>query len=171
MVATSTSTATIVEHNIPPARGWQDPSITHAWCIVFGTRALSWRALRHFVLCRLRALELNLGLFVGRVPSKDNIADDPSRERYCLLRRMGAIEVKPFLHPSFVKAQAWESLSVVMRRKDGETALPVLVRENGKPVECSTCGRLGHYHTQCLGASASLQELRAHLQGQLAAVR
>ena len=116
MVATSMSTATTVERNTLQARGWQDPLIALAWYTASGTYNLLVRLVCYAVSCRLRALELNLGLFVGRVPTKDNIADDPSRERYGLLQRMGAIEIKPFLHPSFVASQAWVSLSVVMRR-------------------------------------------------------
>lgn len=35
------------------------------------------------------ALELGTALYIKRVPTKDNLADDPSRERYGLLQRMG----------------------------------------------------------------------------------
>ena len=35
------------------------------------------------------ALELGTALYIKRVPTKDNLSDDPSRERYGLLRKMG----------------------------------------------------------------------------------
>jgi len=34
-------------------------------------------------------MELGAALYIKRVPTKDNLADDPSRERYGLLRHMG----------------------------------------------------------------------------------
>ena len=34
-------------------------------------------------------MELGLQMFIERVPTKENISDDPSRERYSLLKYMG----------------------------------------------------------------------------------
>ena len=61
-------------------------------------------------------LRLEAGMFVKRVASKENLADDPSRERYALLRRMReqgntVLAVPPRLDPVFEDAQAWKSLS------------------------------------------------------------
>jgi len=64
----------------------------------------------------LRAAELGTGLYVGRVPTKDNISDDPSRERYTLLNGIGAIRLEPWLHPTFEAAQTWKALSLVQRQ-------------------------------------------------------
>ena len=36
------------------------------------------------------ALDLEAALYIKRVPTKENLADDPSRERYGLLQRMQA---------------------------------------------------------------------------------
>ena len=60
----------------------------------------------------MRALVLRMALFVSRVPTHDNISDDPSRERYVLLDRIGATRVRPFLHPHFTRPDAWESVSL-----------------------------------------------------------
>ena len=66
--------------------------------------------------CRTLALELNAALYVDRVPSKNNIADDPSREKYDLLHRMGAIRAVPYLHTRFLHPKRWESLRLVATR-------------------------------------------------------
>ena len=63
-----------------------------------------------------RAIELNMHMYVGRVPTKDNISDDPSRERYVLLDRVKAIRLAPWLHPTFASAQSWAALSLVQRQ-------------------------------------------------------
>ena len=47
-----------------------------------------------------------------RVPTEANIADDPSRERYELLEKLGAIRRQATLEPAFVNAQCWEHLSL-----------------------------------------------------------
>ena len=41
------------------------------------------------LLPRTLALELGLDMHIKRVPTKENISDDPSRERYSLLQRLG----------------------------------------------------------------------------------
>ena len=56
------------------------------------------------------------GLYVSRVPTKDNISDDPSRERYVLLESIGAVWMNAWLHPTFESAQAWSALSLVQRQ-------------------------------------------------------
>jgi hypothetical protein len=38
---------------------------------------------------RSLALELGIDMCIKRVPTKENISDDPSRERYGLLQRLG----------------------------------------------------------------------------------
>ena len=58
------------------------------------------------------ALELKCGLFVSRVASKENIADDPSREGYSLVEKMGAKYVRPMIHKRFEDAQGWDALSL-----------------------------------------------------------
>ena len=61
---------------------------------------------------RTLAIELGIGIYVDRVSSKDNIADDPSRERYQLLKEIGAKPLCPKIHRRFLDAQSWESLSI-----------------------------------------------------------
>ena len=52
-----------------------------------------------FACVRTMAWDIDAALYIKRVPTKDNLADDPSRERYDLLERM---EVRPlFLHISY----------------------------------------------------------------------
>ena len=65
---------------------------------------------------RLRAVELRLALHVHRVPSSENVADDPSRESYTLLQGMEAKRWPPRLSQQFREAKAWESLSIVARQ-------------------------------------------------------
>ena len=71
------------------------------------------------------------GMWVSRVSSKENIADDPSRcvapknprlefvfvsgchrEDYEILHRIKAMRVEPFLDKEFYMAKAWEPLSI-----------------------------------------------------------
>ena len=44
------------------------------------------------------AIELGAAIFIKRVASKENLADDPSRERYALLREMGVTKCFHNLH-------------------------------------------------------------------------
>ncbi len=61
-----------------------------------------------------RALLLGMHMVVDRVPSKVNLADDPSRERYGLLQQYpNCVRVRPWLHPMFTRPRAWESLATV----------------------------------------------------------
>ena len=62
---------------------------------------------------RKHALIRRMGLYVKRVPSKDNISDDPGRERYNLMQRIGAQFVEPVLKPMYRHAQAWEALTLL----------------------------------------------------------
>ena len=65
--------------------------------------------------CRLKALEWGIGMHVSRVPSKENLADDPSREKYDLLRGLSATWREPHLCPAFVAPQTWEALSIMCK--------------------------------------------------------
>ena len=62
--------------------------------------------------CRMHTLRLKAGLFVSRVPTKENLADDPSREKYDLLERMGVMRCEPRLDAAYVAPQAWAALSL-----------------------------------------------------------
>ena len=48
---------------------------------------------------------------VMRVPTDDNLADEPSREYYDTLRKLEASQVAPLLDDSFKAPQTWQSLS------------------------------------------------------------
>ena len=53
-----------------------------------------------FACVRTMAWDIDAALYIKRVPTKDNLADDPSRERYDLLEK---IEVRPpFLYISYL---------------------------------------------------------------------
>ena len=60
-----------------------------------------------------RLAELNVEMWVERVPTKENLADEPSRERYALLEYMGARSIEPVLDDVFLEAQTWRALSVI----------------------------------------------------------
>ena len=76
---------------------------------------------------RTLALEIGCSMYIKRVPTKENISDDPSRERYGLLGKMGvgctaqpaerihclppkAHYVDARLEERFHNAQSWDSL-------------------------------------------------------------
>ena len=86
------------------------------------------------------AWDIDAALYIKRVPTKDNLADDPSRERYDLLERMevrppfytflisqAAIDGKTFVAQAekveaiiderFDNAQAWSSLNATAHRQ------------------------------------------------------
>ena len=56
------------------------------------------------------ALKLECGLWIERVPSKSNISDDPSREVYDLMKRLGATFVPPRLAKVFYEPESWMAL-------------------------------------------------------------
>ena len=58
--------------------------------------------------------EMSCEMFVVRVPTKENLADDPSRERYVLIDGMRGHRVEATLDPRFLDAKAWESLRVAL---------------------------------------------------------
>ena len=88
------------------------------------------------VFARTKILEMDANIYVVRVASKENIADDPSRERYNLLNLMeagltcsrrlfpplcspwlGQAEaVEAQLEARFHDAQAWKSLGVTAHK-------------------------------------------------------
>lgn len=56
---------------------------------------------------------MQMGLYVQRVASKDNLSDDPSREQYALMQRIGARYTEPCLHEMYEQAQSWAALSLL----------------------------------------------------------
>ena len=51
---------------------------------------------------------------MNRVPTKENLADLPSRESYqLLLQKLKAVRDEPILEAVFSEADAWKSLSIV----------------------------------------------------------
>ena len=86
------------------------------------------------------AWDIDAALYIKRVPTKDNLADDPSRERYDLLERMEvrppfftfltlhaaiagkafvaqAEKVEAIIDERFDNAQAWSSLNATAHRQ------------------------------------------------------
>ena len=72
------------------AREWDHNQVVHSICV----KAASIR-------CHLR---------VDRVPTKDNIADLPSREEYRLLHAMETVFVEPKLDETFWTEAAWDTV-------------------------------------------------------------
>ena len=60
----------------------------------------------------LRAAQLGVELVVKRVPTKDNIADLPSRGEFALLKWMRAARQKAWLDDMFLDVACWKSLSL-----------------------------------------------------------
>ena len=58
----------------------------------------------------LRAAQLRIEMYVKRVPTKDNIADLPSRGEFGLLKWMGASQKT--VDSMFMHSASWESLSL-----------------------------------------------------------
>ena len=61
-----------------------------------------------------KAVQMRTQVHVERVPSKENIADLPSREEYQLMQTMGIQRVPAQLSDAFHEPQAWSSLSLVL---------------------------------------------------------
>jgi hypothetical protein len=60
----------------------------------------------------LLAARGGFGMYIYRVPTKDNIADSPSREEYTLLEAMGADWRRPWLPNAFWQPASWEAVAV-----------------------------------------------------------
>jgi len=58
------------------------------------------------------ALVARMQLWVQRVPSADNIADSPSRRRYCLLKAIGAKKRMAKFHEIYSSPESWKCLLV-----------------------------------------------------------
>jgi len=113
---------------------WSDNSGAEAT-----TRKATAKAFDHLCLVHgiwLRAAELRTEIFVKRVPTKVNVADDPSRERcshsrvhaciyvlvcafvrYSLINqiagKIASEKTVPRLDDVFLQAQTWEALSIL----------------------------------------------------------
>ena len=51
-------------------------------------------------------------MVIDRVPTKENIADLPSRGSYHLLKKIGAVAVKAKMDTAFYEPTAWEALTL-----------------------------------------------------------
>jgi len=59
-----------------------------------------------------KAAQLGIEMVIDRAPSKDNLADLPSREEYSLMHKIGAQNVEARMHPDFCSPTAWEALKL-----------------------------------------------------------
>ena len=59
-----------------------------------------------------KAAEIGARIWVERVPTKDNIADDPSREDYGLLDKLKAVRVAPVLDEACKQPGAREARGI-----------------------------------------------------------
>jgi hypothetical protein len=60
----------------------------------------------------LMAARGGYGLWVERVPTKENLADLPSREEYALLQQMGSVKATPQLDKAFWQPDKWETVAL-----------------------------------------------------------
>ena len=105
------------------SRAWDHSCIAHCiWFVIFIHMLFSHVFLRS---SRSKALQLQMGLWISRVPSKDNISDDPSRECYSLLKKLNAVWVAPKLCDIFKQPQSCCSLSMASDALHAEAASAV----------------------------------------------
>ena len=92
------------------AKAFDHSCLVHGiWCpVLVRVLLVSQRTLFRI---RLYAMQLQSGLWVSRVASRENISDDPSRESYEILERMKAKRMEPKLSKLFIKPRTWESIS------------------------------------------------------------
>ena len=64
----------------------------------------------------LLAAKNNVGLWINRVPTDDNIADEPSRCEYRLIEALGAKWHAPVLAQHFWRPNTWESVALCKHR-------------------------------------------------------
>ena len=105
------------------AKSWVHTCIVHSIWYEDCLAAFPMMLLLCARACRLRALELEMGLWISRVPSEDNIADDPSREEYEVLRALKAVRIEPRMHPKFLEFKAWDVIS--LRSESPMASIPV----------------------------------------------
>ena len=91
------------------------------------------------MFARTLALKLQIGLYVSRVPSKDNLSDDPSRERYTLMKALKAERIDPVIHKMFKQAQTWEALQLCCLHVAKKPKLGIKI-EDDEPVDLATGG-------------------------------
>ena len=84
-----------------------------------GSPALATEIRHQTALLQARVFspEHDTGIYVSRVASEENVSDEPSRERYQLLKRIKATFAEPKLSWRFRDPQCWEALSVVAWEK------------------------------------------------------
>ena len=59
-----------------------------------------------------KAARVGCEMWIERVDSNDNIADEPSRELYDTLESVGAKRLTPRFDDAFERPDAWTSLSI-----------------------------------------------------------
>lgn len=81
---------TIAENGVKKGRSKSFDHACVVHCIWYVSINLAITMLQFFSVFVRRSMALDLGaaLYIKRVPTKENLADDPSRERYGLLQRM-----------------------------------------------------------------------------------
>ena len=87
-------------------RVWTDNRVAEFSLIRASSKAVDLNQLVHGIW--LFAARRKLGIWIGRVPTHENIADLPSREEYDLLQSMGASWVSPHMDNIAWSVQDWE---------------------------------------------------------------
>ena len=86
-------------------RVWEDNAGAEGSIATGGSKASDHNLLVHAIW--FMAAKYGFGLWVERVCSEDNIADNPSREDHNLLRQLGAIWCPPYLPVELWQPTAW----------------------------------------------------------------
>lgn len=93
---------------------WSDNTAAECAIRKGSARSFDHTCITHCIWTYLTKLKTEV--IIRRVPTKDNIADLPSREEYTLLKELGAEFVLPRLDSALKRPTAWESLSLVQNK-------------------------------------------------------
>ena len=101
-------------------RVWSDNTGAEGSLRKRGAKSSDHNLLVHAV--RLLAAQANVRVWIERVGTKDNIADDPSRQDYELLERAGATYCSPTLPDEPWEPPAWITKSMESMQQWGRAA-------------------------------------------------
>lgn len=92
---------------------WSDNTGAQAAAGSGAARAFDHACLAHGLWVKIA--QLRCLARVERVPTDENIADDPSRGEFGLLRQLGAVRIDPHLDEAFCTPASWTSMLIPTR--------------------------------------------------------